>query len=399
MARLSRLAIIIELLFIATCAMVASVLFPYLCQDLSLSSFYILRPMTHKLLAERNAERVAAAMEYLNTHKFPQLFEKVNVSQTKYCIVIVSVKRPLDTKYLTQVVAKLIPDILDTKDSYIFAVYNADGNRHTEALNLSKTVPVITHDGTLGPKTHDHYEKERRDYVAALRWCAAKQSDYNVVLQDDALPSDSLMPTLNFVLHHCIGDPGTSWAALQMFYPEKYQGWGDHPTFVIELIAAVAVLSLMLTLASSLILPGPLLITCRQSSPFRMEIRRLLYWRWLLSASLVLYLLLCFGRAHWEELRKINRLLTSVTYARGCCTPAMLYPRRHTQELIDYLDSVKCSSQLPVDIAIDEFMKERKLKKLRTIPNLFWHIGMVSSLPKSQKSVKEYGLLFPPHIT
>lgn len=390
-----KLGVILELLFFISCAVVAFILFPYQCQNLSLSSFYISSTSSYASIVDRNEERAAIAVEYLNSHEFPQLFKRVNSSQTKYCIVIVSAKRSHDTKYLTQVVAKVAHSLLSTRDNYTFAVYNVDAAHHTEALHLSKMVPVISHPDKPATTINERYEKEKRDYVAAMKWCADKQSDYNIVLEDDALPSDDLMPILGFVLRHCISGSDNSWAALQMFYPEKFQGWGDSPTYINELIIAAALLGLAFTLISSLILPGPLLITC---SPVRVVVRRLFFWRWFLSGGLVLYLLLCLGRAHWEELLKTNQFLMSVTRARGCCTPAMLYPRQHTQELVDYLDSIKCSSQLPVDIAIDNFIRERKLRKLRTVPNLFWHIGMVSSLAKSQKSVKEYGLLFPPRM-
>ena len=386
--------LLFEFVYVSLWLVVIFIIMPRVCQDLSFSIYYKQNRYIYQNLAHANDKRADEASTFLKTHDNKFLFDCMNITKMKFCFTIITAKRPKAPCYLTQTVARLVKQLQHIR-SYTFVVYNAGGFEHTEAIELSKIVPVITNTTKMNGaySRSDRYQKEKVDYSSALKWCLTKDAEYNIIIEDDAIADNNFISKLQFILNYCLSDKtGKSWVFMKLFYPEKFQGWGNHPSSIVELILAVSLFSVVIILLSALILPGPLGIDL---NPFKIHIKYTFYWRVLVTTVAVLYIIL-FGRAHWEELRKLSPLMTSVVDARGCCTPAVLYPQMHFKELIQYLDSIQCSSSLPLDIALDQFVKEKRLRKFLVIPNLFTHIGMISSLPKGFKSASEFGLLFPP---
>lgn len=381
-----------ELLFLLLCVVIACFLMPRLCQNLAFSFFY--RPPSSSIslneIEKANTLRTQRAQEYLSEHNFKHLFDYSFLNHTHFCFVILTSIRRTKPHYITQTTARLVQQLEDISN-YTFSVYNAGGTAHTEARELSLHVPVYAERITKPYLKRNEYDREKQDYVSALKWCLRKNSTYNIVLQDDAFPDKSFAGKLDFILRLSLRDgEGKSWGLMKLFYPEKYQGWGDHPSYVGELMVIVLVLSLLLFLLTSLILPGPI-------NWYNWTVNRaVFYWRILISVSLVLFLVLSLGRAHWEELRKLSPYFLSIVEARGCCIPAVLYPHSHLQSLVAFLDSIHCNNTLPVDLAIDEWVEKENLRKLLAVPNLFNHIGFISSLSKGTKNLKEFHLLFPP---
>lgn len=389
--------LLLESLFLIACAAIAFLVMPGLCKNLGFSLFYDPKSPSSSLdaLLKENEARIHSSQKYLHEIDPHHLFEHFNLNRTRFCFVIVTIPRPGDNRYLTQTIVKLVQQ-LPLLSNYTFTVYNVAGKAHTEAIKLSSKIPVTTLDEkTISLRNEkfprDKYNRQKHDYQTALRWCEAKESLYSIIIEDDALVDSSFAQKLNFLLHFCLQDKeGDSWGLMKLFYPEKYQGWGNNPSCIGELIVMVILIGTSVTIVSSLLLPGPINWCNCTLNPM------LLYWRLFLSISLALFLLLSLGRPHWEELRKLSPFFLSVVPARGCCTPAVLYPRQHLGSLIDYLDTITCNSTVPFDLAIDEWVKREKLKKLLVVPNLFNHIGLKSSLPKGMKALKEFHLLFPP---
>lgn len=365
---------------------------PYLYQNLSFSAFYNPSSLSPAKLLKDNQRRGLWAASFLRRNKFSDLFSHLNKTDTDYCFAVVSIRRPRETLYLTQTVARLVSLLLSqTGRTYSFVVYNAAGETHTEAVQLSKIVPVlppaaagVEGGGNGGPMSA--YERERRDYVAALRLCLQRNATYSIILQDDAVLDWNFFPKLEFVLHYWLPRTTSSWAILKLFYPEKYQDWGNDVSMIVELVAVVLMAGAVQTLLVSMVLPG--LLWGRRMSSLALALR--------LAASIafILFAILTLGRPHWEELRKLHPYLTSAVPARGCCIPAVLYPKAHLGEVVEYLDSVHCTNLFPVDIALDRFVEKTGLEKYLVVPNIARHIGYLSSLPKGFKSIREFGLLF-----
>ena len=171
-----------------------------------------------------------------------------------------------------------------------------------------------------------------------------------------------------------------NWAILKLFYPEKYQGWGNEFHLIAELLGLSVTGGLVLTM---LVYCGETLVGGSKQ----------VNWLLLIICSILftMYILVSTGRPHWLAARKISVHLSSVVSAPGCCIPATLFPHNHLDRLIEYLEAVQCNQLFPIDLALDKFADDRGLQKLLVIPNLVKHIGFVSSLPgKGWKNSKEF---------
>ena len=376
-----------EIVYVLVLLLVGSTVVPYLYQNLAYSAFYNPTSLSRTKLMNDNWRRGQQAELFLKKNKLPSLFSHLKTTDVEYCIAIVSVKRPRDARYLTQAVARLVYllQTLGERHTYSFMVYNPDGDKHTEAVNLSKDVPVLSRKGGEGGGV-DSYEKEKQDYVSTLQLCEWRNATYSIILEDDAVVDWMFFPKIEYVLAHWL-PTSPSWGMLKLFYPEKYQGWGNDVSMIVELVVVVLLTGLLQTFLVSAVLPG-VLWGSRTAPTIAFTLRLVA------SVGFILFLILTLGRPHWEELRKLHIYLTSVVPARGCCTPAMLYPRAHLTEVIEYLSSVKCNPSFPIDLALDKFVEKKGLGKYLVVPNLVRHIGYLSSLPKGFKNIQEFGLLF-----
>lgn len=289
------------------------------------------------------------------------------VKDPEFCFVIPSVSRPGKVRYLTQVVAALLPQITD---SDVFMVLNAEGPEHTEAKNLSSTVHVEI----VTNKRVNIYMKEKEDYIYGLEWCLKNGAKFSVILEDDVLPPSDFVHRLKFVLQFRMPSDRKKWAFLKLYYPEKWEGWSNEPRIVLELIATAFFGGTILT--SSVYVFQLVLV---RTLPNKVE----LFIVGLLSSAFMLYALFTLGRPHWLSLRKWSPHLSSVVSSPGCCTPAVVYPQAHLSDLIEYLRNAESTYDFAKDLVLDKFAGERGLAHLLVVPNMVKHIGFVSSLGRS----------------
>ena len=358
---------------------------PHLCKRLPFSMFYAISPAEDlEAVTAENDKLVKQAFSSLHAMNASGSLSRLkhSIQEPEFCFVINSVSRHVNIYTLTQVVNALIPQVLFDQQS-TFTVYNAEGQTHTEAVDLSLIVPVALN--PKAPTTKSSYDKQRVDYIFALEWCLQREAKYAIVLEDDALPSGNFIEHLRFILDYRLNKHNKQWAVLQLFYPEKYQGWANDLNIIVELVAFSALGGLILTVISS----------CGRirelKNLFKFRFLAPICFRFVVSALFTTYLLLSVGRPHFIAIRKVSMHLSSVTRAPGCCCPANLYPRAHLEELVQYLHEIHCDRSLPIDLAIDKFVEDRGLKKLLVVPNMVKHIGFVSSLPgKNWKTAKHF---------
>ena len=367
-------------LILATYAAVGLLLVPVICQRLPYSWYYLTdSDQDYKVILDENSQRVKAAISLLNGLNHTAVYRSIS-SQSRtepdFCFIINTVTRPVSTMYLTQVVSSLLPQVLNDERT-ILAVNNAEGATHKEAMSLADVVPVISNKKVRNSRSN--YDKARQDYLFALRWCHSRKAKFTVVFEDDALPYHDFIFRLRFILNHRMRGKENTWAILKLFYPEKYQGWGNEFHLIAELLLLSAA--------------GGLLLTVLVYHSERL-VGRSKQFSWLMltvSTLFTMYVLLSMGRPHWIAVRKISVHLSSVVTAPGCCIPVSVYPHSHMNDLIDYLDRVKCNSLFPIDLALDSFADTKNLQKLLVVPNLVKHIGYVSSIPgKGWKNSKEF---------
>lgn len=396
-----RRLVLIEAVYMVSWLVVVTIAMPHMCRNLAYSYYYQpseIYPDAINKLSNENAERITAAKEILNRNNYRFLYNRLNATNVDLCIVVLTAIRPTNPQYLTQTVASITRQLNDIKHSYTFTVYNVDGEGHSEAYHLAKYVPVV-HNHTIrtlmgkGP-----FEKQRIGYAAGMRWCLSRNARFNIVIEDDAFVESGFFSNLRFILNQCVADKvGVKWGMMKLYYPEKYQGWGNYPTNIVELLMFTTMIAFTITICSAFFCIGPMVIDFKSC---KINIKRpLMSFRLLFTHACVLFVLLSFGRAHWEELRKVNPLLISVSEAKGCCTPAVLYPRPHYKDMIEYMESKAMGPATPYDLVLDQFVELKGLNKLLAVPNMVNHIGHKSSLSiKGYKRISEFDLLFRPHF-
>ena len=363
-------------------AVVAVVVVPHIGQDLPYSVFYssTLQRDHDRLLAD-NAIRIEHAQSILNHSDCNgdcwRQSNEVN-GEPEFCFVILSVRRPVQTKFLTQVVAGLLPQL--PRERSVFTVYNAEGPTHQEAINLTFVVPV--HSSKKKRGILSLHAQQLEDYIDALEWCHSKKARFSVILEDDGLPLHDFIQRLQLILDYRMSKTSRHWMFLKLYYPEKWQGWSNEREILAELI-------LLSILGGMVLVFGVYSIEVLASlSPAASYCETII--RFLLSALLVGYTLFCIGRPHWIALRQFSPHLTSVVSAPGCCIPAVLFPKTHLNDVIQSLKATKCTVSYHIDSALDDIAAKKGLQGYLAIPNLVTHIGFVSSLGKGWKSPKEF---------
>ena len=362
---------------------VGSLFIPFICQWLPYSWYYFPDSgQDYKVIIAENNKRLVAANNFLSSLNRTLVQNTLSSPRRTFrapdfCFVINSVSRPVATSYLTQVVSSLLPQVLDDERT-ILAVNNAEGPTHKEAMLLSNIIQVISNKRDRNIP-HSNFDKARLDYLFSLKWCSRKNATFTVVFEDDALPSKDFISRLRFVLKNRIDTNKKNWAILKLFYPEKYQGWGNEFHLVAELLGLSVTGGVIFTVAfycNVRLVGGAKQFSC---------------FLFMCSTLFTMYLFLSIGRPHWIAVRKFSVHLSSVVTAPGCCIPATLFPCTHLDGLIDYLEGIKCNQLFPIDLALDEFADHKELQKLLVVPNLVKHIGYVSSLPgKGWKNSKEF---------
>lgn len=361
---------------------VAVFVVPFVGMNLPFSLYYHSEPnMDRQQVKRENDRRASEAERALKAfaHRDNYLLRRNRtVKGPEFCFVVPSVSRPSNVRYLTQLVAAILPQISGT-DS-VFMILNAEGPKHTEVTQLSSIVHVET---TNDEHHKSVYMKEKEDYVHGLEWCLKNRAKFSLMIEDDVLPPSDFIQRLKFVLRNRTPSEGKRWAFLKLYYPEKWEGWAFEWRIVLELIVTALFGGLILTALAYLFQ-----FFLAQTLPHKFEVIIML----LFSSTFVLYLLFSLGRPHWLSLRTLNPHFSSVVSSPGCCTPAVVYPQAHLADLIEYLRNSESSRKLPIDLALDKFANERGLEHLLVVPNMVKHIGFVSSLGKSGNRPKDFRL-------
>lgn len=366
---------------------------PWLCQNLGFSLFYNQASQSKERIERINELRTAKAYQTLS--QMPKISDltqgtlstntpKLKNNRLKIAFVIVSVQRPANPHYIVQVVARLLEQRIH-KDHKI-TILDADSKStvNEDISLLSEYVTVVNIQNGLRNASLDQvFEKERLDYISALQLGVIDNADYTIIIEDDALPDKNFLRNLSFVIKWKIPwlRSTPKWAFLKLYYPEKWQGFGN--TEILELIL-IFIISGFLTTRFYIFL-----------TKSKRSLVTVLFI-FISSGGYFTILAYTFGRAHLIELGKFSAVFYRIIAAPSCCTPAVLYPKEHIKSLVLFLQSKTCSSSYPLDFALDDFVASQNLVKYLVSPNLVSHIGFHSSLNKVDKDIREFSLLFDP---
>lgn len=286
-------------------------------------------------------------------------------------VTIVTVRRE-GQHYLSRVVGRLHQLLSIDRDNdhqVRVLICNVDSSPelHREAVQLERIYPVVDRFGNRRERTAttqklsgNLMDQEKEDYVFCLN--ASRQqifkADYILVLEDDAVPLDDLLPvTRRFIDYLNVRRPDFFY--VKLYHPERLQGyWQPEPWRIAEWLA-VSVLSVF---CLTLCLP----------------LRRRFFWIIYFMA-----LVECMGRTHWIQLRRlIGPTGYNLLAATECCTPAMLFSRQSAKVASTYLSSITCRRGYAKDTALYHYVRQSqgRLEAFVVEPNLVQHIGLVSTL-------------------
>ena len=290
-------------------------------------------------------------------------------------------------------VQKIVP-----RETVEIIICNTDAvpARHLEAVNLSKQFTVYSRFLPEGKhllnmmkpfKTHTRrvadnvFLKEKDDYLFCLEKLLQYESEYVIVLEDDALPIENFIEELKTILWK-LNYYFPRWGYLKLYYPPKWQGYAREWPRLLDLVYTACLGSLGLTLVY--VLCRIFITIGQQKCKLHVQILQVMINKQILLVLflgfiLTLIFIEIIGRQNILELQRAFHHY-SFTKSPGCCTPAILYKPSTAREMVNFLEDVKCTDKYPFDIAQEDFRKNKSIDAYLIEPSLVNHIGLVSSI-------------------
>ena len=308
------------LFFVLFCA-TFGILLPRLCRSWRYSYYY--QPREEKPVERKLGDfRIGSDEQPLD---LPQILP-VTEEHFFLLITVVTVERP--GRYLSRVIGKL-HQLIGKDSSYQVLICNVDPEVHNEAVSLSRRYRYIRRVDRYPRQYWDRredahaeseniYEKEKNDYAFCLNISRSMfSSDYILVLEDDALPSDDLFPVTRHLLQNRLAKH-SDFFYIKLYHPERLQGYlQPEPWRIAEWLALSVSLGFVLTLLCSV-------FSCRHRHQHNR--RKYISIKWIFLFCWTLYFMgvtETIGRTHLLELRRLSPHLYNVLAATECCTPAM----------------------------------------------------------------------------
>ncbi|XP_064602800.1 post-GPI attachment to proteins factor 4-like [Liolophura sinensis] len=360
---------------------------PVLCFKLRFSVYHI-RPRPEEAeknyMKAENNERVKQAVKTIEAHRASLTHAPEDSSAVDVAITIITLSRnrhkfgSFEPKYLSQAVSSYL-QLLHTPEAqekhYKLYICGVDTEPHTyyEYKNLTRFLPSFQRFADHGKRVSvpDVFTKEKDDYVYCLNQTLQTGAKNVLLVEDDALPLADLFLVLNHVmdthlhtLHREVnqGDQQAP-AFIKLYHPDRLLGyWSPEVDRIPQLLAFGC-------------LWGSLLCV--------------LYGRKYSSSSSCLWAMFCLyfmlvamaiGRQNLLEWRRLSKHFYLYTRTASCCTPAILYPKVGAEKVVRFLAGKTSHRDFPKDMALDEFRGKTGSSAYMIQPNLFRHIGLISSL-------------------
>lgn len=364
------------------------VLMPFIGQDLPYSVYRSAKwtyvTMQEKALDGHNRALVEAEV-YLRTLEMRSRSLVVEDGFVDLVVVVVTSRRVVGLRplgYLTRTVAALsraaVSSAWPTSKQLFICDVNAGPAPHIEADRLRKYFHVVVRfpKANASAAILDPFEKEKQDYAFCLERALQLTSAYVLIVEDDAVALDNLFHVLPHMLHIPMLASGAHWwSHLKLYYPERWQGFSLDVRTALELLALFSI-----TYAIWIALLGA---WWRE--------RRHRFWHAFAAGFLVVLLALSVGRQHLIELKQISGYLYSLAPDPACCSPAVLYNAKFAKLLVPYLlNEVQCSNGYPLDMALKSFVNRLQWPGFRVEPNLFRHIGLLSTMKGYSRYVEDF---------
>ncbi|KAK7465946.1 hypothetical protein BaRGS_00037484 [Batillaria attramentaria] len=357
----------------------------------------------HRLLAE-NEERIQHSESFLNDYRASLTSARparpVGADpQAEVGVTLLTMARGRRmsqrvkhrTQYLTQSLARLLQLLNDTSltRSYRLSVCDVDDQpeefveaRHLESLSVvpffKRYVQNVTRMTAEKTMSQGIWEKLKHDYVYCLQQTMSLGVRYALLVEDDAVAHEQLLHVLEHVLTAVLDAPGAKPVNyVKLYHPKRLLGYvsleAERLPELLALGVTAGTLGTMITLALS---------TRRRTGRLQPKVRTLWAW-WVVT---IVVFALAVGRSELLELRRLSPHLYQVTPAPSCCNQAMLYTQRGARQLSERLLNVTCKAGKSKDIWLYEFRNVGNARSLLVQPNLFTHIGQISTLRTKEVS-------------
>ena len=383
-------------------AITFAIALPVICNDWAYSHYYFRgwsRSTMEKRAVDLNTYHAAEAREYidkLTTNESLLIGTQLSQSDVDLAIGIVTVPRsrpPYRLDYLTQTFVALHRSIsqepvnLERKVVFMCNTFPGPGN-HSELQRFTSLVTIYnryTKDNVSASRLNS-FEKEKEDYVYCMNVALTYEPKYVLIIEDDTLAVNNLLEILHYILLSSVenkfsgGDLSHNveeWAYLKLFYPNRWKGYAFETIRVLELV------SIGLVGGSISVLVG-CKCTRKESTPSTLLAFFIVGSVYFILAAFMI------GRPYLIEWRRISKYTYTVVSAPDCCSPAILYAADKARKLANFLKTVKCNANFPIDYAMDEFAKRNNYKKYLIEPNVFHHIGMFSSIKSKSRHPEQF---------
>ncbi|XP_067681188.1 post-GPI attachment to proteins factor 4-like [Haliotis asinina] len=394
------------------------VLLPLVCHDMPFSVYFELatgRTQASKQAASLNRDRVRRARHYIeNTYTDnPVYYTRMpgNGNQLFLAVSIVTVKRA-ESKDANQTIEYLIQSAAALDQfaksvefmgrTFVF-VCNVDLKplTHKDAVYLKEYLPFterygssnfhswdfnVPNNNTLTYRQMLHkdvYDKETYDYMYCMQVAKSLGSRYIMMVEDDAVAHKDLAQVLHYTLKNRLGpdadqQQNKSFAYLKLYYPQRWQGFANELTRLLDLLSLGCVgggcFVLILYICTFLV---------------RGRLRVKLYgWYFLIGMVFVMVTAIAVGRQNVLDLRRVSKHLYQFRPSPGCCTQAMLYPSHIVESLVSHLAAAPTG--IHTDLSIYNFTRTTGIPAFQLEPNLFYHVGMQTSLQLGNKRPEEF---------
>jgi hypothetical protein len=326
----------------------------------------------------------SSALAYLSQMETAQQQPEEEDGRRPFLLVTIVTVRREGQFYLSRVVARLHQLLskynneqhAGNDDAFVIRAMicnvNDDPQLHREALHLQRIFPLVQRRDQLPVAIHNLMDKEKEDYIFCLN--ASRSADYILILEDDAVPLDDLLPvTRRFIdyFNQQRSRRRADFFYVKLYHPERLQNYLQPEPWRIAEWLAVSVLSVYLL-----------------QVVFGFRLRRHSFWLVYLMA-----LIECLGRPHLLQLKRwmLARLVADpaagyhLLQATECCTPAMLFSNASAATASAFLSSITCRKGYAKDTALYLHSRQSggRLQSFVVEPNLVQHIGRVSTLRRN----------------
>ncbi|XP_046545329.1 post-GPI attachment to proteins factor 4-like [Haliotis rubra] len=394
------------------------VLLPLICHDMPFSVYFKLttgRTEASKQAVLLNRDRVKRARRYIeNTYTDnPGYYASMlgNGNQLFLAVALLTVKRTgsddanLTMEYLLQSAAALdqfAKSVEFMGRTFVF-VCNVDLKplSHKDAVDLKEYLPFterygssnfhardfnVPNNNTLTYKQilhKDVYDKETYDYTYCMRVAQSLGSRYIMMVEDDAVAHKDLAPVLHYTLDNHFGSnadqqQNKSFAYLKLYYPQRWQGFANESTRLLDLLSIGCVgggCFVFILYISTFVVRGRVMV--KQYG-----------WYFLIGLVFTMFTAIAVGRQNVLDLRRVSKHLYQFRPSPGCCTQAMLYPAHIVGALVSHMATATPGTH--TDLTIYDFTRTTGIPAFQLEPNLFYHVGMHTSLKMGNKRPEEF---------